>query len=473
MEALALIALLVWPLVVAILFNRLPRAEAAVWSILGGYLVLPPVVGFDLPGLPDLGKNALPAMAAAFFAHLTGPKPGESPAPRLPVVLVVLLALLILSPIPTAITNPDVLIEGISVRPGIGLTQGIGEAIATGFHLLPFLLGFYLLSDSRGPQVLGRALIVGILAYSVLMLIEIRLSPQMNVWIYGFFQHAFDQTMRYGSFRPIVFLPHPLWVAFLTLTALLSAIAFLRADRTPRAKGITAYLALLLVLCKSLGVLLHLFIAAPLLWLARPRVIVLISLLLGVASCLYPALRASPFMPIDQIGEFISGAEADRGQSFEFRLNNEVILLERALERPWFGWGAWGRPLLVDPESGRYLTITDGEWIRVLGQYGILGYVAEFGLLLVPLILLWRAWPRGPQAAPPGADQMLLAAMALMLALNMVDLLPNATITPITWMMAGIVAGSAVRLRSGSLFGQNDTTQARSLPKKTGLNPIL
>ncbi|WP_294926106.1 hypothetical protein [uncultured Paracoccus sp.] len=471
MTALALIALLCWPLAVAVLFNRMPRPEAAVWSVLGGYLVLPPVVGIDLPGLPDIGKETLPAMAAVLFACLTGPKEGESPMPPIPPALLFLTVVLVLTPIATAVTNPDALFDGIVVRPGIGMIQGVGEAIGTTFYLMPFLLGFWLLSDTRGPRVMARALVAGVLAYSVLMLIEIRLSPQLNVWIYGFFQHAFDQTMRYGGFRPIVFLTHPLWVAFLTLTALLSAIALLRVEGTPRARGIAAYLTVILVLCKSLGGLMHLFIAAPILWLMRPRMIVLFALVVGIAVFLYPVARALPWVPIDELAGLISSAEAERGGSFEFRLNNEVILLDRALERPWFGWGAWGRQLIVDPESGRHLTIVDGEWIRVLGQYGITGYAAAFGLLLLPLIMLWRAWPKGRDETGP--DGLLLAAMALMLSLNMLDLVPNATITPLTWLMAGIVSGAAVRMRDGSYFAQTPAAVARVLPKKTGLKAIL
>ena len=39
----------------------------------------------------------------------------------------------------------------------------------------------------------------------------------------GYFQHSFEQMMRAGGFRPIVFLYHGLWVAFLTATAVLAA----------------------------------------------------------------------------------------------------------------------------------------------------------------------------------------------------------------------------------------------------------
>lgn len=43
---------------------------------------------------------------------------------------------------------------------------------------------------------------LGVLWYTIPMLIELRLSPQMNVWVYGFFQHDFIQTVRYGGSLP-------------------------------------------------------------------------------------------------------------------------------------------------------------------------------------------------------------------------------------------------------------------------------
>ena len=45
----AVIMILTWPLVAALLFSRLPPLNAIIWTLLGGYLVLPPVVAIDLP----------------------------------------------------------------------------------------------------------------------------------------------------------------------------------------------------------------------------------------------------------------------------------------------------------------------------------------------------------------------------------------------------------------------------------------
>jgi len=70
------------------------------------------------------------------------------------------------------------------------------------------------------------------------------------------------------------------------------------------------------------------------------------------------------------------------------------------------------------------------------------GYVAEFGLLSLPLWLLVReALARGVRVSRE------VGAVALMLAFNLADLLPNATIIPLTWLMAGALFGHVEGLR--------------------------
>lgn len=471
MSPLALMMLLAWPIVVAVFFGRMRRPEAVVWSILAGYMLLPPAIALDLPAIPSQDKSTIPAVAAAFFVFISPRSDGEDEPPPLAPLIAVLLIMMLLAPILTAITNSDPLIEGVAFRPAIGMTQGIGEMITGAFRLLPFVLGYLLLSDSRGTAMLLRALVLAMLCYSVLMLAEVRLSPQLNVWIYGYFQHDFSQTIRGGGFRPIVFLEHPLWVAFLCLISLLGAMAITRAEKNRKWYGITGYLTVLLIMCKSLGVLLHLSITAPILWLLRPRAIIGIALCLGIAVMAYPVIRASSWEPMDRAITTANETEAERAQSLSFRLHNEGILLDRALERPLFGWGGWARALIVSPETGRTETITDGEWIRVLGSGGIWAFVAQFGLLLAPIYLLWSAWPRERRNA--GAEELSIAVIALIVSANMVDLIPNATITPVTLLLAGTLAGSAIRMQQGRFFKIDDLSQTAKLAKKTGLKPVL
>ena len=145
-------------------------------------------------------------------------------------------------------------------------------------------------------------------------------------------------------------------------------------------------------------------------------------------------------MPAEGWCAWSPGLSPDRAQSLGYRFLNEDMLLERAADKPLFGWGAWGRNLLYDPETGEALTISDGQWIITIGQSGWLGYIATFGLLCLPIFALWwryrqvRRMPRIPAQA---------GLLALILGANLVDLLPNATLIPFTWLLAGALLGHA------------------------------
>jgi hypothetical protein len=89
-------------------------------------------------------------------------------------------------------------------------------------------------------------------------------------------------------------------------------------------------------------------------------------------------------------------------------------------------------------------TIADGAWVIDMGTFGWLGFIAEFGLGALPLLALARE-ALSRHAAPLNRYA---AALALILAANLVDLLPNATLIPFTWLMAGALLGEAERLRS-------------------------
>lgn len=442
----AYIALCLWPLVVVALFRRLPVERALIWSILGGYLLLPPVVAIDLPAVPALDKMSIPALSA----WLVVTRMLDIRVPLLPASHAgrVLLAMFVLAPFGTILTNP----ESIAVAqgpglPGLRLYDAISIIAFQAFVILTFALSRSLLATPAALREILVALVVAGLAYSLPMLVEIRLSPQINVWIYGFFQHSFEQMMRQGGFRPIVFLSHGLWVAFFAMTALLAALSLARAAPAAdkgRYLAAGAYLFVLLVLCKSIGSLVYGIVLAPLVLMLGQRWLFRLAVAFAVLALSYPVLRATGIIPAEDLVSLAARFSADRAQSLDFRFTNEAALLDHAFRKPWFGWGGYERNLLHDPYSGRVATIADGRWVIVLGMFGWAGYVGEFGILALPLFLLWResgARPVATLAAP-------LGALAVIHGINMVDMLPNATLTPLTWMIAGALLGHAENLRA-------------------------
>lgn len=438
----AYLALIAWPLITVALFLRLSLERAVIWSILGAYLVLPPVAAMDFPLLPPFDKVTIPNVAAlATCILLVGKRVAwlpRSPTGR------VLTVLFVFSPVVTVLTNADAIPFAIGGLPGLRVYDALSEIILQVLSLAPFLLARQFLATEAAQRDILVALVAGCLVYSIPMLIEIRLSPQINVWVYGFFQHDFIQTVRYGGYRPIVFLPHGLWVALFTMISLLAAVALRRHDRSRWRRSYllaVVYLGFMLVQCKSVAALVYAAFLAPVVAVASARLQVTLALGLAMIAVGYPLLRGADIVPASAIVERVERIDPDRAQSLGYRFDNEDVLLARANEKPFFGWGGWGRNHVYDVETGRMLTVTDGRWIIVIGTLGWFGYIGEFGLLALPLFLLWRASRRRGVALSP-----YVGPLALCTGINMIDMLPNATLIPFTWLIAGSILGYAEAL---------------------------
>ncbi|MBL4811426.1 MAG: hypothetical protein JKX69_03485 [Rhodobacteraceae bacterium] len=437
----AMLMLALWPVVSVVLFRTLPAGRALLASILIAYLFLPPPpAAFDFPGLPPFNKDTIPAIVALIMSLILYREEFELlPVGKFGKVLVVVF---ILSPVATALTNADPVFYGSVGLPGLRMWDAIAMVVQQALVLTPFLLARNFLCTAESQRDILLALVIGGLVYSAPMLLEVRLSPQLNVWFYGYFQHAFEQVMRDGGFRPIVFLYHGLWVAFFCMTTVLAAVALARVGpfrRFATFGAIALYLFVVLVLCKSLASILYALAFAPLIGFASARFQIRFAAFLAFLAIAYPIAKGADLVPQERILAAAASASGERAYSLQFRFDNETILLERAYERPLFGWGSWGRNHVLDEVSGQILTITDGRWIILIGVFGWVGFLAEMGLLTLPLFMLWR---RSNNAVTEAIGPW-LGPLALIIAVNVIDLIPNATITPLTWMFAGGLFGFA------------------------------
>jgi hypothetical protein len=446
-----------WPLVILILFKRTSKHAALLISVLGGYLLLPERVALDLPLLPSLNKHTLPAMVA-FVALLAMDHDRDKFIlsgwlPRSKTVSLCLLVLIVGAYL-TTYNNGDALVYGSTFLPGLSWYDAAALIMTTLLVVLPFLLARkFLAYPSQQRFFLATLALAGVL-YSFPALYEVRMSPQLNNMIYGFYQHSFGQHIRGDGFRPMVFLNHGLWVSIFFALSCLAAAGLTRissgADRMKYIL-ITLWLFVILFLTKSLGAFAITVCLLPMIFLAR-RFQLLIGTSIAFVVMLYPILRGTGFIPLDQILEWAREIDPVRGLSFEFRLMNEEILLAKAQERPTFGWGLWGRSLIYD-QTGRNTSVTDGYWIIVIGVGGWVKYLAEFGLLcLAPVYLFWkkRIYDLGPETP----------ILTMLLVANLLDLIPNATITPVTWLIAGSLWG---RLELGRIEENAPETSQRPL----------
>lgn len=459
----AYLMLVLWPVVAWIFFTRMDAARALIWTVLGGYMLLPPVIAIDMPMVPDFDKYAVPNIAAAVaVVFLLRERFSLWPASYLARGLIVLY---VLSPFATVLWNDDPLIFPLGTIQATRIYDSLAVVGNQFITLLPFFLARKYLAGPDGMRAIVVALVVAGLIYSLPMLLEARLSPQLNLRLYGYFQHDFSQAIRFGGFRPFVFMPHGLWVAFFAMMCLVSAVALFRigpAEVRPKYMVLALYLAVVLLFCRSAGPVIYALLLVPLVLIVPRRLQLLVAVGMVAIVITYPLLRGLHLIPLDRIMEIATGFNAERGQSLAFRITNEELLLNRAQERPWFGWGGYGRNLLHDAQA-RISIIADGGWIITLGTFGWAGYVAEFGLLALPVFLIGREGMSARDLSP------FVCVVTLLLAANLVDMLPNDTLIPATWMLAGAVLGHAERLGLARRTARSTAFEARFQKGRTVL----
>ena len=437
------IALFSWPLMAIIFFVMFPPRWACALTLVGGEMFLPPVFSVDLKGLPPIDKNLMASIAAIVACLIIKPRAllrgsrGDKGKRYNWFIL-----LLIVGAFFTARTNPDPVRWEKLLFQGLTFHDFVSEAIRLVlFWWPPFFLGRKLFKRPEDLEALFTVLVVGGLVYSLFIFIEARLSPQLNIWIYGYHQADFRQSLRGGGFRPTVFMRHGLNVSLFILMTLLSAVGLARSGK--RVVGIpvvwlAVYLAFVLLVCKSTGAVVYAIVIVPLLLIASARVHARFATTVAALVLCYPLLRFLGLVPVDDIVSFFNSLVGpERAESLAYRLKNEEILLARMALRPWFGWGGYGRQFTYDP-WGNQISLADGQWILVMGMLGIVGFVGSFGLLLTPIFRFAR---RELRRVTSRSDALLASTALLMAAVYVFDLLPNAGLAPYLTMIIGALVG--------------------------------
>ncbi len=441
------LALYGWIPVVLFLFAILPSRRALVVAFLLAWLFLP-VAGIRFQGLPDYTKMSATSVGALlatvvfdFHRFLTL----RFHWADLPMTIWCLV------PLASSLDN------------GLGLYDGLASGLdCTVSWGLPYLLGRLYFRTPDDLRDLAVGVFLGGLAYAPLCLYEIRMSPQLHRVVYGFNPAPFIGTLRWGGFRPMVFMQHGLavatWMATGTLLgAWLWSTGALRRVGPCRMGFLVPGLAATTLLCKSLGAVAELAIGLTVM-LATRR---LRSTVLIVALALLPpAYVLGRIVGHWSAAPLVSAAgiiDEDRAESLQFRIDNENRLIGRALERPIFGWGGWGRARVWEEDWRGVLhdtSVTDSMWVIALGNTGLVGLTAITVAMLLPVGLVLfrmpsRAWWK-PATAPA-------AALATLLILYAIDSLFNAMVNPIFLLAAGGLTSIAVQRR---LTAQCDSVAA-------------
>ena len=434
--------IIAWIPFVFYLFRRFPPQKAVVISFIVAWLFLPQHIKFSLPLIPDydrLTATCYAVLLAAYicdFRRLKSFKFGWLDMPML---------MWCLSSFASSITN------GLGVYDG--LAASLSKMIAYG---APYFLGRVYLNNLKGMHQLAIGIFWGGVVYLPLCLLEVAISPQIHRLVYGY--HGildFTQAVRYGGFRPNVFMKHGLSVGMWMMAATLIGIWLWQGNvlRKINLFGISLPMILILpgmlitfVLIKATGAYFYLFYGLIVLFAAKWLKTSLPLLVAIIMLFSYILMGATGVIGQEQ-SEKIVAIAADitspaRSQSLEFRLNNEEILAEKARQKMIFGWGGWNRNRVFDYNHRHELidiTTTDSLWIIAFGVNGLVGLLAIFSSSLLPAWSFFkfcypaRMWLH-PQVAPA-------AALATVTTLYMLDCTLNNQPNPVFILASGGIAG--------------------------------
>jgi hypothetical protein len=416
-----------------LLFGLLPARRAVLASFLGAWLFLP-VMSYQIQGFPNFSKlfitsfGVLIAVIIFDFKQLVRFRPAWVDIPMVIWCLV---------PIASSLTNNLGLYDGLS--------EAFGQTILWG---VPYFLGRIYFRTWTDLRELAVALIIAGLIYTPLVLYEMRMSPSLHLNLYGYHQHRFDQTQRFGMWRPMVFMQHGLMLAFFTMSIALSSFwlwwsgtfktipaRFTRLSRDLPFWVIPAWFTLLTIFSVSVNAWLWMLIGLLILLAAQQLKTHWVLGLMMLAIPVYVMTQSVQVWPQDTAVEFAVGLFGpERAQSLSYRYFNEEMLTEKAREQWVFGWAGWGRQL-VRQEWGP-TSVPDSLWIIVFGKFGTVGIVALLVTLLLPAWLYMQrygAWIWGhPNIAPA-------IVFAVILVLYMFDGLLNAMINPIYMVISGAI----------------------------------
>lgn len=434
------LALISWVPISMWIFSRFRPARAAALVLVGGMMWLPEAAAFDFPLLPPLHKYSIAALCALIGAYwkartrLRAAKFGRG--------WDALVFIMMAAEIGTVLTNGDPLVYGDWKRtelPAVTAYDGLSAAIRDLLDVgLPLLLGRVFLRTGRDLRDLLGVLVVAGLIYSLPALWEIRMSPMLHVNLYGFASRTdWLQNIRMGGYRPTVFMGHGLVVGFFMFICTTAAVAMHRAGRRAVVGiplgVIVAYMFVMLVLCKAAAALVYGAVGFVLIRYMSIKNQLRVLLFLALVVVSYPVVRLANVFPTETILSAARLMGKDRADSLQFRFDNEDILLIKAEERPWFGWGGFGRERVYDSETGKDLVIQDGHWIPLFGNKGIVGFACYYVLLLMPVFVAWRRMRK----IPTRADRVLLTALGYIVSICCVNELPNMNLPNLQFFFAG------------------------------------
>ena len=453
-NAFAYLVFFSWPIVVLWLLIRYPTKKAIFISIVLTTLLLPSAFSADVPLLPPLDKDNITGLSLILFLFLMRKKfrifqPGLS--------TILFIGYFIVIAITVELNAIPIIIIGSKYLPGLTYHDIFSTIIRLIIYTMPFFLGRYFSTSLKDTEIFFKIMVVMALIYTLPMLFELKMSPQLHNIFYGYQPSQFVQEIREDGYRPMVFVGHGLGLAFWMSTCILAAVALLKNKIRSTILSpvvVVCYLFVVLMFCKTWSAAAYAVLGMFFILKLRPSTQVKWSFIIAAIVILYPIAKVNEVIPEKEIISTISQYNPARAQSLEFRFQNENEMLAHALEKPFFGWGSWGRNRIYSKWDGRDLSVTDGRWIAELGTNGWMGFLFYYAILLTPLYYALKTF----KYIKEPKDQVFFATLAVILMICIIDSIPNTGMGPMHLFLAGILLGQAEFLNKQKYLSQNEET---------------
>jgi hypothetical protein len=448
----AYLVFFLWIPISALLFAQNQPRRAGFLVVIVGTLTLPEIVAVDPPILPPINKHVLVCACAFVGFFLTARTRFQRM--RLLRGMQLFFVIMAVCNIGTSMTNPESFVFGgklaweggprypVVIVPPLKSTEFIAMSIEDSFrYLLPFAVGQLLVQSREDAIMFLKAYVLACVIYVPFMLWEGLMSPQLHRIVYGYHSLDFGHNVRGDGFKPVVLTQSGLGLAMFQFVGLTAAVGLHRL-RQPVRPALSAGLAAAIIffalsVSRNVGVMLYAGVAVPLLLLTRARTQVRVAWVLAFVFVTFPISRAKDWFPADDIVAFATARSPERAESLGMRFFNEKLLIDHTQQKPMWGWGSFGRNRKYDPDTGRDISVTDGEWAIHYSVRGGVGVVSWFWMMALPVFWASRMIKRVSNRD----DLVVLGLMTLTAAINAVDLLPNSSFTMVPIVYSGLLAG--------------------------------
>jgi len=408
-----------WIPLTIFLFRRFTPQKAVLISVIGGVLFLP-VTSYDLPMIE---YNKITAISISLACGMIFSRKITEQTFRPSMIDMPIFIWCIITPFISILAN------------GLGPYNAVADVLQISLMWGVFYMaGRVYFYDKDTLRLLCKGIIIGGIIYIPLVFFEIRMSPQLSNIVYGFFPHSWFQHIRYGGYRPIVFMNHGLMVAMWMASTYTVSLWLFGTREITKIKKIPMTLPVILlllstILCKSANGWVYLSLGTVGYYFYIKRKSKIIFKLIILAIPIYIILRITAILPSETILYYLSTIfDAHRIESLAVRLFQEELFGRRALESPLWGWGWANRAWPMDPFTGEpAVQMIDSLYLVVFSLKGYIGLVSIYTVLLLGP---WKIM----KSSIDSVDAIVLSIIVIFFA---IDSLMNGMINPVYFLTAG------------------------------------